>query len=119
MSPQGMSPADVANLPSLVPIFVPAVGGVAVGVLLTSVLLFAASRFDPTQGVLTLSIMITLGMLGATAYCLLFTIPNDDITPGVVGALSAGFGAVVAHWLGRVSTTTTPPQHPSDDDAPP
>lgn len=121
MSPP-LSPADVANLPSLVPIFVPAVGGVAVGVVLTSVLVFVSGRFDPTQGVLTLSIMIVLGMLGATAYCLLFTIPNDDITPGVVGALSAGFGAVVAHWLGRVTNghpPPPPPQHPSDGDAPP
>jgi uncharacterized RDD family membrane protein YckC len=89
-------------------IALPAVGGVAVGVVLTAVLLIVAGRFDPTQGVLTLSIMITLGLLGAVAYCLIFTIPNDDITPGVVGALSAGFGAVVAHWLGRTQGPPPP-----------
>ena len=76
--------------------------GAVLTVVLTSALLLVSGRFDPTQGVLTLSIMITLGMLGATGYCLIFTIPQDDITPGIVGGLTAGFGAVVAHWLGRV-----------------
>ena len=76
--------------------------GAALTVLFTSILLFIAARYDPTQGTLTLSLMITLGMLGAVGYCLIFTIPADDITPGIVGGLTAGFGAVVAHWLGRV-----------------
>jgi hypothetical protein len=79
----------------------PAAVAIVVTVIFTGLLLFVAGRFDPTKGVLTISLMIVLGMLGATAYCLVFTIPNDDITPGVVGALSAGFGAVVAYWLGR------------------
>ena len=60
-------------------------------------------------GTLTISIMITLGMLGATAYCLIYTIPTDDITPGVVGGLTAGFGAVVAYWLGRTGEGPPPP----------
>jgi hypothetical protein len=55
--------------------------------------------------------MITLGMLGAVGYCLIFTIPTDDITPGVVGGLTAGFGAVVAHWLGRAQTNRQPNDH--------
>ena len=76
--------------------------GVCLAVALTALLLVVAGRFDPTQGTLTISLMIVLGMLGATTYCLIFTIPTDDITPGVVGGLTAGFGAVVAHWLGRV-----------------
>jgi hypothetical protein len=91
------------------PIFI----GVASTVVCTIILLYVAGRFDPTQGVLTISIMIVLGMLGATAYCLMFTIPPDDITPGIVGGLTAGFGAVVAHWLGRVQT------HLRDPDPPP
>jgi hypothetical protein len=103
---------EMASYPILV--------GVAAGVLLTVVLLGVAGRLDPTQGVLTISILITLGMLGACAYCLLYTIPNDDITPGVVGGLTAGFGAVVAHWLGRAQGgAATPPRRPSDGDDPP
>ena len=79
----------------------PIIIGLALAVALTVLLVFAAGKLDPTQGVLTISIMIVLAMLGATAYCLLFTIPQDDLTPGIVGGLTAGFGAVVAHWLGR------------------
>jgi hypothetical protein len=94
-----VNPPSIANYPSAV--------AIVVTVVFTALLLFVAGRFDPTKGVLTISLMIVLGMLGATAYCLVFTIPNDDITPGVVGALSAGFGAVVAYWLGRVT-------HPSE-----
>jgi hypothetical protein len=85
----------IANYPSAVAIVVTA--------LVTAATLFIAGKFDQTQGVLTISIMIVLGMLGTTAYCLVFTIPNDDITPGVVGALSAGFGAVIVYWLGRAT----------------
>jgi hypothetical protein len=91
----GVNPPSIANFPSAV--------AIVVVVVFTGLLLFVAGKFDPTKGVLTISLMIVLGMLGATAYCLVFTIPNDDITPGVVGALSAGFGAVVAYWLGRAT----------------
>ena len=98
-----MSPNDVVNPPPPVVLMnYPILIGVGATVLLTSLLLFIAGKFDPTQGVLTISLMIVLGMLGATGYCLIFTIPADDITPGIVGGLTAGFGAVVAHWLGRV-----------------
>lgn len=100
-----MTAAEIVNPPPIVSIVsYPAIIGVAVGVLLTSILLIVSGKFDPTQGVLTISLMITLGMLGAVAYCLIFAIPNDDITPGVVGGLTAGFGAVVAHWLGRAQS---------------
>lgn len=97
-----MSPSEVVNPPPSVSLFnyPGAITAVAV-VALTAVLLFVAGRFDPTQGPLTISLMITLGMLGATAYCLIFTIPVDDITPSVVGGLTAGFGAVLAYWFGR------------------
>jgi hypothetical protein len=100
-----MTPADVVNPPPAVGIVnYPSAVAVVVTVLFTAIILVLAGRFDPTQGPLTISIMIVLGMLGATAYCLVFTVPNDDITPGVVGGLTAGFGAVVAYWLGRTQT---------------
>jgi hypothetical protein len=99
-----------AELPSIVNApLVTGVGNYPATIVLTStvalsaILLVVANKFDKTGGVLTLSILITLGMLGAITYCLIFTIPTDDITPGVVGGLTAGFGAVVAHWLGRIT----------------
>jgi hypothetical protein len=97
-----LTASEVINPPPAVSIFnYPAAITVAAIVGLTALILFVSGRFDPTQGVLTLSVMITLGMLGATAYCLIFTIPVDDITPSVVGGLTAGFGAVLAYWFGR------------------
>lgn len=88
-----------------------AIGSIlAVG--LTAVVLYVAGKYDPTEGPLTISILIVLGMLGSVTYCLMFTIPPDDITPGVVGGLTAGFGAVVAYWLGRTQSNRPhdPPQ---------
>ena len=97
-----MIPSEVVNPPPSVSLFpFPAAITVIAVVALTAIVLVVSGRFDPTQGVLTLSIMITLGMLGAVAYTLVFTVPVDDITPSVVGGLTAGFGAVLAYWFGR------------------
>lgn len=99
-----MTAADIVNPPPQVAIAnYPSAVGVGLGVILTACLLVVVKQFDPTAGPLTISILIVLGMLGAVAYCLVFTIPQDDLTPGLVGALSAGFGAVVVYWLGRKS----------------
>ena len=100
-----MTPAEVVNPPPSVALLnYPGLTTGVFAVVFSSLLLYIAGKFDPTGGPLTISILIVLGMLGATAYCLIFTIPVDDITPGVVGGLTAGFGAVVAYWLGRTQT---------------
>ena len=97
-----MDPAEFINAPPKVALLnYPVAIGAVLAVALTSVILYISARFDPTRGPLTISILIVLGMLGATSYCLMFTVPPDDITPGVVGGLTACFGAVVAYWLGR------------------
>ena len=58
----------LVNPPPLVKIFdYPGATGVAIAVALTTVMLVVAGRFDPTQGALTISILIVLGMLGACA----------------------------------------------------
>src|SRR5579862_1565227 len=118
-----MPDPGIVNPPPQVMLFnYPGALTVVSSVVATSILLFISGRFDKTQGVLTISIMIVLGMLGAVAYCLIFTVPADDITPGVVGGLTAGFGAVIAHWLGRPhasSTAPTPPEPPPQKPPPP
>jgi hypothetical protein len=78
----------------------PATIGLACAVLFTAVLLIVASRFDPSHGVLTLSLVVVLSFIGAVTFCLFFTVPADEITASVVGGLTAGFGAVISHWLG-------------------
>lgn len=94
------------------------VASVAIGVaVLSAVVLFFVGRFDPTQGPLTLSIMIALGLLGTIAYCLVFTVPQNDVTSEVVGALSTGFGAVLVYWFGRASGDkrgVQPPEPPKE-----
>jgi hypothetical protein len=84
--------------------------GVTTAVLLTAFLVVVSHRFDVSQGVLTISILITLGMLGAVAFCLIFTIPDDAVTSGVVGGLTTGFGAVIAYWFGRTSAQKNAPK---------
>jgi uncharacterized BrkB/YihY/UPF0761 family membrane protein len=97
-----LSPSDVVVLPP-VPKLVDYPGSVAIalGVVFTTILVFVASRFDPTAGTLTLSILVVLAFIGTVVFCLFFTVPNDEITSAVLGGLVASFGAVVAHWLGR------------------
>jgi len=97
-----MDAGQVVNPPpqtSLAPF--PVATGVGFAVLFTAILVIVASRFDQSKGVLTLSILIVISFAGTVAYCLIFTIPTDEVTPAVVGGLTAGFGAVCAHWLGR------------------
>jgi hypothetical protein len=110
-----MTPSEVVNAPPAVGIVnYPSAVAIVVTVVFTAAILILAGKFDPTQGPLTISIMIVLGMLGATAYCLVFTVPNDDITPGVVGGLTAGFGAVIAYWLGRGASGYNRPVQPPE-----
>ena len=94
---------DELVLPPPTPKMIPYPGavGVAFIILFTALLLFIAGKFDPTAGVLTLSILISLAFIGVVIFCLFFTVPNDEITSGVIGGLIASFGAVIAHWLGR------------------
>lgn len=96
-----MAAADAFNPLGVAVSSYPAAVFAACVVSFTALLLVVSGRYDPTRGPLTISLMITIGMLGATAYCLIFTIPADDITPSVVGGLTAGFGAVLAYWFGR------------------
>jgi sugar phosphate permease len=110
-----MTAADVVNAPLVTGVGnFPATIVLTSTVILTAVLLVVSGRFDATGGALTLSILITLGMLGAITYCLIFTVPADDITPGVVGGLATGFGAVIAYWFGNARSGANPPVQPPE-----
>jgi hypothetical protein len=78
----------------------PASIGVALAVVLTTVLLIIVSKFDATGGVLTISLLVVLAFLALVTFCAFFTIPNDEITSSAIGGLTAAFGAIVAYWLG-------------------
>ncbi len=97
-----MTVADLVIPPPTPKIFdYPGATGAAFMVVFVTLLLFVSGKFDATQGVLTISLLVTLAFIGAVVFCLFFTIPRDETTAAVVGGLTAAFGAVVAHWLGR------------------
>ena len=96
-----MRPEDLVVPPPVPKVLdYPASVGLALAVVFTTFLLVAAGRWDPTGGVLTLSLVVVLSFMGVVTFCLFFTIPADEITAGVVGGLTAGFGMVMSHWLG-------------------
>ncbi len=79
----------------------PASLGIGLSILFTAVLLLVAGKFDATGGILTISLLVVIAFIGAVTFCLFFTVPQDETTSGVVGGLTAAFGAIIAYWLGR------------------
>jgi FtsH-binding integral membrane protein len=79
----------------------PATIGIGVSILFVAILLIVASKFDPSQGALTISLLVVVAFIGAVTFCMFFTVPQDDTTAALVGGLTAAFGAVMAFWLGR------------------
>jgi hypothetical protein len=79
----------------------PASVGLAIAVVLTTILLVVISKFDATGGVLTISLLVVLAFIGVVIFCAFFTVPTDEITASVIGGLTAAFGAVVAFWLNK------------------
>jgi hypothetical protein len=79
----------------------PGATGIAFLIVFTTGLLWVSGKFDPTGGVLTISLLIVLAMVGAVVFSLFFTIPVDQSTAALIGGLTMAFGAVVTHWFGR------------------
>lgn len=96
MTPDLINPPPspkILDYPALMTVFVAAI--------ITTVMLFIAGKFDPTGGPLTISLMVVVAFLGMVAFTLFFTVPTDEITSAVAGALVLAFGAIIAYWLGR------------------
>jgi hypothetical protein len=99
-----MSPGDIINQPPSPKVFdYPGTMAVVIGTVFTAALLFIAGKFDPTGGVLTISLLIVLAFFGVVAVSMFYTIPTDEATSIVIGGLVAAFGAVIAFWLGKGS----------------
>ena len=97
-----MRPSDlVIPPPSPKLLDYPASIGIALEIVFVTFLLFVASKFDPTGGVLTISLLIVLAFIAVVIFCAFFTVPTDEITASVIGGLTAAFGAVVAFWLNK------------------
>lgn len=79
----------------------PALTIVFFGVIFTSILVVIVGKYDPSGGTLTISILVVLAFVGTVVFCLFFTVPNDEVTAGVIGGLIAAFGAIMSYWLSR------------------
>ena len=86
-----------------------AIGFVTLGAV---ILLIVTSRFDPTKGALTISFLIVLAVIGVLAYSVTVTVPRDETTAAVIGALMAAFGGVVTYWLKARDDHSPPPPTP-------
>jgi uncharacterized membrane protein YeiH len=77
----------------------PAAWAVSFAVVGSIILLLISSRFDTTSGALTISLLIVLGFIGVLFYSVTVTVPRDETTAAVIGALTAAFGGVITFWL--------------------
>ena len=74
---------------------------IAGDVVATTILLIVASRFDKTNGVLTVSLLVIMSFIAALVFSMFFTIPTDEVTSAVIGGLVAAFGGIVGFWLSK------------------
>lgn len=86
-----------SNLPKVLDY--PVVTGVAVDVVLVTIMLVVSRRFDPTGGPLTIALLVVVAFVGLVVCVSVFTIPADEETATIIGGLATAFGAVVAYWL--------------------
>lgn len=67
----------------------------------SAALIVVANHFDPTKGVLSLAIIITVSFIVATYASLIYQVQQTPLTEILIGALATALGAVVAYWMGR------------------
>lgn len=79
----------------------PIIVGIGIGVVFVVILVYVASRFDPTRGPLTISLIIIIGFISGVSFSFFYTIPQDPSTSALVGALVSSVGAIIAYWLGK------------------
>ena len=73
--------------------------GIFLDVAFVAFLLVVANRFDKSGGSLTIALVVVIAFIGCTVAVVIWTIPPDEETATVIGALATAFGAVVAFWL--------------------
>lgn len=70
---------------------------------LTVTIVYFVIRLAPEHGPLVISVLVVVAFIGATGTAMIYTIPSDEATSVLVGALTSGFAAVVTYWLSRKS----------------
>jgi hypothetical protein len=79
------------------PAFVSTAGLVAI----TAGLVVITHYFDPTKGLVTLSMVIVVAFVAATIASMIYQIPQVASTEILIGGLATALGATVAYWMGR------------------
>jgi drug/metabolite transporter (DMT)-like permease len=86
----------------------PILFGIAGGIILVCALIIVSSKFDETKGPLTISLVVIVSFVAALSFSLYYTVPQDPTTSAIVGALTAGVGAVITYWLTKKDDNRPP-----------
>ena len=99
VSPPQLPGGVIVPPPKFTYVDFPATIAITTAVIGSCILILLASRFDQTKGALTISLLVILAFVGVLAYSVTVTVPRDETTAAVIGALTAGFGGVITYWL--------------------
>ena len=91
----------IAPPPSPKVVDFPGLSGVGAMICFVAVLLVSTKHFDPSGGEYTIALIVVLTFVGTVVFCLFFSVPHDDVTASVLGALSSAFGGVIGLYIGR------------------
>ena len=90
VSPPQLPGGVIVPPPKLQYVDFPATVAISAAVLGALALLLFVDRLDPTKGALTVSLLVVLAFIGVLAYSVTVTVPRDETTAAVIGALTAG-----------------------------
>lgn len=62
-------------------------------------ILIAASRFDRSEGLLTVSLLVVVGFITTNFTGILYGVPQTPTNEIMIGALATSLGAVIAFWM--------------------
>lgn len=82
-----------------VPVPNPAFFSAALVVIVSAAIVIVARRYDPTEGLLTISILVVAAFITAAFASMIYDVKQTPSTELLLGALATSLGAIVAHWM--------------------
>ena len=93
-------PSGLGSNPVEWPVFpLPASIAAAIVIAVAVGAVVAARWADPTQGLLTISVIVVSAFVGVTYTGILYGIPQTPVNEIMIGALATSLGAVIAFWM--------------------
>ena len=68
---------------------------------LTMLVVIAAHYFDPSRGLLTLSVLLIIAFIAVTLASMIYSVPQTPTTEILIGGLVSSVGGIVAFWMSR------------------